>query len=179
MGWLSLSRRAATPIVSPTKFDPKDSIDTEPDCEHCEFYNDAVSERTRQSLSVKEAPGYRHFQKASVADKDLPFIEPEEVKTTERARSMGLPEWRLWIVIDDIVYDCTAFQHDHPGGKAIIQKFAGQSCGWQFWRFYSKSQLKEYGHKLRVGRTSGVRNPYKEPARYVGLRKLGDDWFDP
>lgn len=178
MGWFSLCRRAATPLVSSTKFDPRDSIDTEPDYEHREFFDDAAGQRTRQSRSVKEASGYHCFQKASVAEKDLPFIEWEEVKATERTRSMGLPDWRLWIVIDDIVYDCTAFQHDHPGGKAIIQKFAGQSCGWQFWRFHSKSQLKEYGHKLRVGRTSGVTNRYQEPARYVGLRKLGDDWFD-
>jgi hypothetical protein len=37
--------------------------------------------------------------------------------------------------------------------------------------------MDEYGRPLRVGRTEGMQNKFKESLRYVGLRKLGgDDW---
>jgi hypothetical protein len=32
------------------------------------------------------------------------------------------------IVIDDIVYDCSTFVHQHPGGGAPLRSFAGKSC---------------------------------------------------
>ncbi len=38
--------------------------------------------------------------------------------------------------------------------------------------------MEEFGRSLRVGRTEGIVNKYKEPARYVGLRRLGDDAWD-
>ena len=171
MGWLSINNQSDAPTV------PSIQIHTSNDIES-ESYNDAPEKTPTNIQTVKAACQHRPFQDLSSPDKNLPFIDPREVKATEQGRSMGLPDWRLWIVIDDVVYDCTDFQHEHPGGRTIIQKFAGQSCGWQFWRFHSKSHMEEYGRKLRVGRTSEVGNPYKEPARYVGLRKLGDDWFD-
>jgi hypothetical protein len=36
--------------------------------------------------------------------------------------------------------------------------------------------MQGFGRKLRVGRTSGVENRFKEPPRYVGLSNLDDDW---
>lgn len=36
--------------------------------------------------------------------------------------------------------------------------------------------MEEFGRPLRVGRTKGLRNRFEEPKRYVGLRRLGDDW---
>lgn len=44
----------------------------------------------------------------------------------------------LGIVIDDIVYDCTDFIHDHPGGITVLESFGGSECSckprsrWQF-----------------------------------------------
>ena len=37
--------------------------------------------------------------------------------------------------------------------------------------------MKEYGLALRVGKTEGIENPYKEPKAYVGLRPLGVDYW--
>ena len=79
-------------------------------------------------------------------------------------------------MIDEIVYDCTEFIKEHPGGQQIIESFAGAECSWQFWRFHGKNEMEEFGKPLRVGRTEGMVNKFKEPVRYVGLKRLGDDW---
>ena len=80
------------------------------------------------------------------------------------------------IVVDNVVYNCAQFVFDHPGGKQIIEAFAGAECSWQFWRFHGKREMEEFGKALRVGRTEGLKNQFKEPVRYVGLRPLGDAW---
>ncbi|KAF3406515.1 hypothetical protein DPV78_001355 [Talaromyces pinophilus] len=46
-------------------------------------------------------------------------------------------------MIDNIVFDCTEFQHEHPGGASVIQNFIGQDFTWQFWRFHSLRQMEE------------------------------------
>jgi cytochrome b involved in lipid metabolism len=80
-------------------------------------------------------------------------------------------------VVDNIVYDCLEFLKEHPGGEQIIRSFSGAECSWQFWRFHSKKEMEEFGKPLRVGRTDGMINKFKEPQKYVGLRKLGGgDW---
>ncbi|RGP81457.1 hypothetical protein FLONG3_395 [Fusarium longipes] len=96
---------------------------------------------------------------------DLPFIEAETVAD-------ACQNGQLWVVIDDVIYDCTEFVHDHPGGSRVIEHFKGSNCTWQFWRFHSEKNMTEFGRSLRIGRTSGIRNKFKEPPRFVGLRKL-------
>lgn len=101
---------------------------------------------------------------------DLPSIPPHVV--TESSKS-GL----LWLVIDDIVYDCTDFTTEHPGGADVLQPFWGTECSWQFRRFHGNDELQKYGRSLRVGRTEGVKNRFKERPRFIGLRRLGaDNW---
>ncbi|KAL4937850.1 hypothetical protein BDV06DRAFT_215568 [Aspergillus oleicola] len=146
----------------------------------------------------------------STPDSDLPFIDPSIVALVEKhwkqsnnspivdrsksktisnlrqASGLSLPapqaalEPPVWIVIDNIIYDCTTFQYTHPGGSAVIRNFVGQDCTWQFWRFHSQQQLQEYGRGLRVGRTKGVVNRFKEVPRFVGVSSgnggLDDDW---
>jgi len=81
------------------------------------------------------------------------------------------------IVIDKIVYDCTTFVKEHPGGETVVKAFAGEDCSWQFWRFHGKKEMEEFGRRLRVGKTDGVKNRYAEIPQYVGLRSRGsDDW---
>lgn len=95
----------------------------------------------------------------------LLFIEAEEVANACR-------NGRLWVIIDDIVYDCTDFVHSHPGGTRVIESFRGSNCTWQFWRFHGEKDLAEFGRPLRIGRTKGIRNRFTEPPRFVGLRKF-------
>jgi cytochrome b involved in lipid metabolism len=78
----------------------------------------------------------------------------------------------LVIVIDNIAYDCTYFLKEHPRGEQIIKSFGGAECSWQFWRFHGKKELEDFG------RTEGMVNKFKEPQRYVGLKRLGDDEWD-
>jgi cytochrome b involved in lipid metabolism len=79
------------------------------------------------------------------------------------------------IVVDHIIYDCTNFLKDHPGGEHVIKSFGGAECSWQFWRFHGRKEMEEDGKPLRIGRTEGLKNKYPEPMRYVGLRSRGDD----
>jgi hypothetical protein len=121
------------------------------------------------------------FQSPSLPDEALPTIPSEEVASKQRAQTLcDSAQWanggcKVWIVIENIVYDCTSFISEHPGGEQVIFSFMGHDCSWQFWRFHSKDILDQHGRELRIGRTSGAVNRFKEPPRYVGLSKLGDD----
>lgn len=86
---------------------------------------------------------------------------------------------RLWIVIDNIVYDCTSFAAEYPGGEDVLNSFRGADCSWQFWRFHGQDEMRDYGRVLRIGRTQGIENKYKEPPSFVGLRRLADvdNWW--
>lgn len=106
----------------------------------------------------------------STSDEDLPFIPSSEVKS-KASNPKGSSE--LWIVIDSIVYDCSAFAPEHPGGAHMIESFRGFDCSWQFWRFHGKSDLEQYGKFMRIGRTDGVGNKYKEKPKFVGWRGFG------
>jgi cytochrome b involved in lipid metabolism len=102
-------------------------------------------------------------------DDQLPFISPSVVLAAVTSR-------RHWIVIDNIVYDCTDFITEHPGGQEVLEPFKGYDCSWQFHRFHGKRELQQ-ARELRVGRTSGVRNKFEERPRFVGLRPWGADYL--
>ena len=102
------------------------------------------------------------FQSPSISDSHLPYIDKPILSHISK-QWQSQPEEpsdasRAWIVIDNIIFDCTEFQHEHPGGANVIQSFVGQDCTWQFWRFHSLKHMQGFGRKLRVGRTSGVEN---------------------
>jgi cytochrome b involved in lipid metabolism len=105
----------------------------------------------------------------SLSNDELPLIPVSVVSAAVTSR-------RHWIVIDNIVYDCTDFITEHPGGQEVLKPFKGYDCSWQFHRFHGKLEL-EQGRELRVGRTSGVKNRFKERPRFVGLRPWGADYL--
>jgi cytochrome b involved in lipid metabolism len=108
-------------------------------------------------------------QPINLENSSLPFIP----STIVRSALKGLE--RTWIVVDNIVYDCTDFALEHPGGETVIHSFAGQDCSWQFWRFHNLNHMKTSGRPLRVGRTTGVQNRFAERPRFVGLQRR-DEW---
>ncbi|KKY29915.1 hypothetical protein UCDDA912_g10152 [Diaporthe ampelina] len=59
----------------------------------------------------------------------------------------------LWVIIDQTVYDVTKFQKDHPGGKKILQKFAGKDASKQFRNFHNEADriLLKYKDELQLG----------------------------
>lgn len=110
------------------------------------------------------------FQPPNVPFTALPFIPSATVRSAAKLLS------RTWIVVDDIVYDCTEFALEHPGGETVIGSFKGQDCSWQFWRFHNAAHMRDSGSPLRVGRTKGVENRFVERPRFVGLRRWGEEW---
>lgn len=126
------------------------------------------------------------FVANDVTDEALPFIPKHEVLARRRITpetdvdsisDHPIANRELWIVVDSIVYDCSDFIFEHPGGMQVILSFVGEDCSWQFWRFHSQNEMNQYARALRIGRTIGIRNKFTELPRYVGLKKLGDDWF--
>jgi cytochrome b involved in lipid metabolism len=77
-----------------------------------------------------------------------------------------------------VVYDCSDFAQEHPGGEAVIRRYAGRDCSLPFWRFHREDQLVKYGWALRVGRVAGVRTAdpvLKPPAQ---TRMYGNTTFE-
>ncbi|KAL1879151.1 hypothetical protein Daus18300_001730 [Diaporthe australafricana] len=72
--------------------------------------------------------------------------------STDDVASHNTPD-SLWIIIDQSVYDVTKFQKDHPGGKKILQKFAGKDVSKQFRKFHNEAEsiLLEYKDDLQLG----------------------------
>lgn len=124
----------------------------------------------------------RHYHDDSVEDNELPLITKEDMSKKFRDQiqktEQGILKNRdLWIVVDNIVYDCSDFVTEHPGGEQVIRSFAGEDCSWQFWRFHGSKEMIEYGRPLRIGRTHDVPNRFIEIPRYIGLsRSNHDDW---
>lgn len=163
MGWLSLRSR----LHGPTSFEPVPK--QAPNFKYTFSEHVEYVEHVEHVDHIRASPpsGYP-LQNLSVSDDDLPFIPPAIV----RSKRLGLPHAQgpAWIVVDNIVFDCTNFIKEHPGGDTVIRSFVGEDCSWQFWRFHSKSIMEEWGRPLRVGRTEGIPNRFKEPPRYFGSR---------
>ena len=58
-----------------------------------------------------------------------------------------------WVVVDNVVYDITAFLDEHPGGRRLPVKHSGKDATevWNSFHGHKKDTiLKQYAH-LRVG----------------------------
>jgi cytochrome b involved in lipid metabolism len=186
MGWIRQSLRSqarstrGSTFEDDPRFTPYEELKAV--TEHIESVSLAENETPGLQNTKSEnkpnhgAPSKYHKQLLDIPDKDLPLIAPSEI--TLLAKGKSDKEFKLWLVIDDVVYDCSEFVAEHPGGEQVIQSFRGHDCSWQFWRFHSKEHLEEHGRPLRIGRTTGIQNPFAEPERWVGLRRLytQDDW---
>ncbi|KIW88685.1 uncharacterized protein Z519_10731 [Cladophialophora bantiana CBS 173.52] len=196
MGWVQASRRGRfgpTSSNSPLKQDGKVVAHVE-DVDGASDQEDDVTKRSSSSTTGTGTGTRKQFPFApeSLSDDALPFIPKETV--LERGKQSKKPlrdqgnnhdgegkqednnnDDEHWIVIDDIVFDCSDFISEHPGGQQVILSFVGEDCSWQFWRLHGKNIMEQYGRALRIGRTEGIKNRFVEPVRYVGLSKLGDD----
>ena len=57
----------------------------------------------------------------------------------------------LWVIVDDTVYDMTAFLRRHPGGPAPL-RYAGSDASAVFGRVHETGVLEKFGGKLIVGK---------------------------
>ncbi|RMZ39602.1 hypothetical protein AFCA_002424 [Aspergillus flavus] len=159
MGWLSVRRPRNGPTAHVTSVKPSsehvEHIKHAEDFEHAEHVEELYLEYPLQD---------------SIPDNDLPFIPAAVVRDHKLSFSKG--HGRAWIVVDKIVYDCTKFIREHPGGETVIRSFVGEDCSWQFWRFHDKGIMEEWGRPLRVGRTEGIGNRFKEIPKYFGRSEM-------
>lgn len=165
MGWLKWNSNLWPQATPPPQVndDSGGREDLKLDTQHIERIDGSSNDirSTRQYI----------LQSTSVSDEQLPFIPGSTVRDAKTSSD------RLWIVIENIVYDCTEFVHVHPGGSTVIESFNGEDCSWQFWRFHNRTNMDVDGRPLRIGRTAGVENRFKEKPRFLGLRRLGADDF--
>jgi len=168
MGWLSLRQRERAPVLGEHQR-PHCITNLKSSSEHVENVESGppISIRLPPHISVTDEQ--YPFQDVTVPDESLPFIPPNIVQSQRSAKRNQ--HRRIWIVIDGIVYDCTNFIHEHPGGDTVIRSFIGEDSSWQFWRFHSRSIMENSGRPLRIGRTEGIQNRFKEPPRYVTSSK--------
>ncbi|KAJ5674305.1 uncharacterized protein N7477_004239 [Penicillium maclennaniae] len=160
MGWLSLRSRLNGSFPHVTSFNTSTA--------HVEHIKHA--EDFEYVENVKEIHLKYSLQDTFVPDADLPFIPAAVVRDQKLSHLDG--QGRAWIVVDNVVYDCTKFINEHPGGETVIQSFVGEDCSWQFWRFHDKTVMEQWGRPLRVGRTEGIRNRFKEIPKYFGPSRI-------
>ena len=183
MGWLQLSRRQGQHSHDSASIDarPKQGLEQVEDIEHIEHIQGHCAESVLGANQTQRARKYP-FLPQTTPDYNFPLIPKDEVlskrrpgalSTTSSVRSHSIDD--CWIVVDNVVYDCTEFIEEHPGGEQVILSFLGEDCSWQFWRFHGREQMEQSGRPLRIGRTNGIENRFKEPSRFVGLSKLGND----
>ncbi|KAJ5758785.1 hypothetical protein N7520_005941 [Penicillium odoratum] len=156
MGWLSLRSRLNGSSPHVTSFKPS--------TEHVEQIKHA--EHFEHAEHVEEIHLEYPIQDSSIPDSDLPYIPAAVVRDQKSSLLQG--QGRVWIVVDTVIYDCTQFIDEHPGGETVIRSFVGEDCSWQFWRFHDKAIMEQWGRPLRVGRTEGIRNRFKEMPKYFG-----------
>jgi cytochrome b involved in lipid metabolism len=137
--------------------------------ERIDSHTGFTASTTLETKQDEEQHPLHPFQPSHLQDANLPFIPSTTVLKAQQDFR------RVWIVVDDVVFDATDFFHEHPGGNTVIESFAGQDCSWQFWRFHNRKHMRDFGMGLRIGRTEGVGNRFSERPRFVGLRKL-DVW---
>lgn len=99
--------------------------------------------------------------------RELPTFTPDEVEARNGKKHADGTCASVWLVIKDKVYDVSEFMLlEHPGGKDVIEAFAGKQCDWQFELFHHPRHLEQYHDALLVGLVSPVPpNPFPRPPR--------------
>lgn len=125
MGWLQLKRQQPT-LSAPEKETPISFI------ENVDSTHDKPMLHSHPPLPLH------------TPDSQLPFVSPATIASVTSTHHV------LWLIIDNIIYDCTDFISEHPGGAAVIESFVGKDCSWQFWRFHGEEHMESHGRALRV-----------------------------
>jgi len=82
----------------------------------------------------------------------------------------------LWIVVDQVIYDVSKFQHKHPGGHKIFKGVAGRDATKPFHKNHNKFLLSRY-EELKVGIVAlsvvEEKKVFSMLSRVLGWRKQG------
>ncbi|WQF88605.1 Putative cytochrome b5-like heme/steroid binding domain-containing protein [Colletotrichum destructivum] len=104
----------------------------------------AFSARQIPTATVQSSHDTRHSYSPTEIAKMSKTFTTQEVAQHKTDKDM-------WIIVEDGVYDITAFQSEHPGGEKILKRFAGKNATKVFWKYHNEKVLEKYGGKLRIG----------------------------
>ena len=76
---------------------------------------------------------------------------------------------KLWMIIHDNVYDVTDYQHEHPGGKLVLQHLAGKDATDAFENYHRAHVAKYLLPRYNVGK---LQDPTVVPAHVKDFRAL-------
>jgi len=71
-----------------------------------------------------------------------------------------------WIIVDGKVYDMTKFLHEHPGGKRVLMKKAGQDATKEFHSLHAPEILERYNPLLQIGSLKSAASEEKNSTTY-------------
>mmetsp|Transcript_71737 Transcript_71737/g.115818 ORF Transcript_71737/g.115818 Transcript_71737/m.115818 type:complete len:584 (+) Transcript_71737:117-1868(+) len=111
---------------------------------------------------VPEVYGKESPQDAQTLTKELPKMTIEEVQKHDTRED-------AWIVIEDAIYEVTAFAKDHPGGPLPIWGVAGRDATDHFLAFHPVGTEK-WLRRMKVGTLVGYK-PSEAVADYRQLRR--------
>ena len=57
----------------------------------------------------------------------------------------------LWLAVDGKVFDITKFAADHPGGKEVLELYAGQDGSAEFNMIHHPDIIRKYGRVYEIG----------------------------
>ena len=84
----------------------------------------------------------------------------------------------LYVIVDGGVYDMTKFLPNHPGGKKIVLRVAGQDASKQFWKYHNAAILKKHQH-LKIGEIGSGSESSAAPAEQEKQKVLSDPQPSP
>lgn len=90
-------------------------------------------------------------------------IYSERKVTPEEFMSHNSMERGIWVLIDGKVYDLTEFISMHPGGEAIILKYAGKDASFLFNKIHSKEAFQMLPEGAYIGELDGELNDEEDP----------------
>jgi len=79
-----------------------------------------------------------------------------------------------WLIIDGNVYDVTKFAKLHPGGGAILQKYAGKDATEVFFSLHRTEHLDKYHKRLFKGTIGEPKPPKTDEEKYVSHVPYGE-----
>ncbi|XP_014488487.1 PREDICTED: cytochrome b5-like [Dinoponera quadriceps] len=67
------------------------------------------------------------------------------------AKYNGKNGTKIWIVINDYVYDVTNYLHRHPGGADLLEEYAGRDATNEFDEFGHSSDARKIMKEFLIG----------------------------